>query len=191
KKVINSYLFANMRVTPKIDLSLGYQQDEPLFPADSIFSVFNTETFRQLNASADYQILRLVVLRGDWTRQFFDSGPIDRYSAGIAVTSKSEPVLTIRLENLNDIDTNYWRVYSHIGKQFGRRLEIGLSNYYNNYRLTESLHNKNAYSFQLKTSYQLSRNLHVLFRVEDNINPDYKYNIRAIGYLRMGFGLGK
>jgi hypothetical protein len=191
QKIVNGYAFADVRITSKAQLSLGYQQEEPLFPADSIFSVFNTETFRQLNVGADYQVFKPINLEAQYTREFYDSGPVNKYNAGISITNQLEPILSIRLERLNDIDTHYWRVYSHIGKQFGRRLEIGISNYYNNYKLSKSLQNEEAYSFQLKTSYQLTRNLQASLRLEDNINPDYKYNIRALGYLRMGFGLGK
>ncbi|MDQ1317141.1 MAG: hypothetical protein QG588_792, partial [Candidatus Poribacteria bacterium] len=57
--------------------------------------------------------------------------------------------------------------------------------------LSKSLHTEDAYSFQLKASYLISHNLQILVRLEDNINPDYKYNVRGLGYLRMGFGLGK
>jgi hypothetical protein len=191
QKIVNGYAIADVQITSKAQLSLGYQQEEPLFPADSIFSVFDTETFRQLNVDADYQVFKWINLQAQYAREFYDSGPVNRYNAGISITNQLEPLLLIRLERLNDIDTHYWRVYSHIGKQFGKKLEIGFSNYYNNYKLSKSLDNENAYSFQLKTSYQLTRNLQASLRLEDNINPDYKYNIRALGYLRMGFGLGK
>ena len=185
KQIVNSYVFANMRITTKSQLSLGYQQESSLFPADSIFSVFDSEPFRQLNVELDYQAFNLLNLQSEYARQFFKSEPIDRYGAGFSISSKLEPILSMRLERLSDTDTHYWRVYSHIGKQLGKRFEVGFSNYYNNYKLSRSLHTEDAYS------YLLSHNLQVLLRLEDNINPDYKYNIRGLGYLRMGFGLGK
>jgi hypothetical protein len=191
KKIVSSYVFANARIIPEVQVFIGYQHETPLFPADSIFSVFDSEPFRELNIGVDYQAFNFLSLQSQYARQFFDSEPINRYSVGFNLTNQLEPVLSLRLERLDDIDSNYWRIYSHIGKQLGQRLQVGLSNYYNNYKLSSSRHTEDAYSFQLKAGYQLTHNLQVLLRLEDNINPDYKYNIRALGYLRVGFGLGK
>jgi hypothetical protein len=168
KEIIGGYVFANVRITPKGQLSLGYQQETFLFPADSIFAVFHSEPFRQLTIGMDYKVIDILRFQSRYARQFFDLDPIDRYSIGFTIRNQRETLLSLRLERVDDIDTHYWRTYSRIGKQLWRRFEISLNNYYNNYKLTRTPQTEEAYSFQLKLRYQLSRNLQALIRLEDN-----------------------
>lgn len=191
KQFIGGCASASFHILPKGQLYAEYRQETPLFPADSIFAVFALEPLSRLAIGLDYEAMSFLGLHGRYSRQFFDSGPVDRYSAGFTLRSERETFFALRLEHLDDMDTHYWRVYSHVGKQLARRLEIGINNYYNNYRFARKSQTEDAYSFQLRIGYRLSKNLQAIIRLEDNINPDYKYNIRARGYVRMGFGFGK
>jgi hypothetical protein len=188
KEIIDGYISSNVNVTRGVQLYLEYSHKVPLFPADSIFSVFAAEPFDQLTVSASYGLTSFLDLHARYARQFFDLEPIDQYGAGFSVKSQRETLLALRLDHLVDIDRHYWRLYSRIGKRLTKRFEVTLNNYYSNYKLTRALDTEDAYTFQLKASYRLTRNMHALIRLEDNINPDYKYNIRALGYLRMRFG---
>ena len=191
KEIISGQASANLRVTPKAYLYAEFRQKTPLFPADSIFSVFAIEPFRQLTAGASYDFADFLGLQGWYSRQFFDSGPIDLYSVGFTLARQREALLALRLERLSDIDTSYWRVYSRIGKRFWQKLELSLNNYYNNYKNDIGTQEDDAYSIQFNVRYRLSRRLQALIRLENNINSDYKYNVRVLGYLRMGFGFTK
>ena len=191
KEIINGYAAANVRITPKGQLYAEFRQETPLFPADSIFSVFAVEPFSQLTFGVDYDVMSFLGIQSWYARQFFDSDPIDRYSAGFTIERQRETLLAIRLERLDNIDTHYWRIYSQIGKRLTQKLALSLNTYYNNYKHTIGPQTEEAYSFQFSARYRLSRRLQALIRLEDNINPDYKYNVRVLGYLRMGFGFTK
>lgn len=191
KEIIGGYASANVRITPKGQLYAEFRQETPLFPADSIFSVFAVEPFRQLTFGADYDVMSFLGIQGWYARQFFDSDPVNRYSVGFTIERQRETLLAFRLERLDDTDTHYWRIYSHIGKRLWQKLAISLNTYYNNYKHVTGPQTEEAYSLQLSVRYQLSRRLQALIRLENNINPDYKYNVRVLGYLRMGFGFTK
>ena len=191
RQILAAHISVGFRFLPKTQLYAKYQQKIPLFPLDSIFSTFSFEPLHQLSINLDNEITRFLSLQGSYSRQFLDSEDIDRYGAGFSLGSKYESPLSIRLERLHSADTRYWRVYSHLRKQFGHKISIGFSNYYNNYRLTNALQSKDAYSFQLKVGYKLSRKMQAFVRIEDNINPEYEYNVWVVGYLRMGFGYAR
>ncbi len=188
KEIINGHASAEVRVTPKGHVYAEYRKETPLFPADSIFSVFAVEPFRQLTFGLDQDVMDFLGLQGWYARQLFDSDSINRYNVGFTIERQRETLLAIRLERLDDVDAHYWRVYSHIGKRLGQDFEVSLNNYYNNFKRPRALQAQNAYSIQLNIRYRLSRKLQALIRLEDNINPDYKYNLRALGYLQMRFG---
>ena len=188
RQILAAYTSVSARVLPRTQLYIKYQQKMPLFPLDSIFSTFSFEPLHQLSIHLEREIMRFLGLQGSYSRQFLDSEDIDRYGAGFWLGSQYELPLSIRLERLHSADTHYWRVYSHLGKQFGQRFSIGFSNYYNNYRLTNAPQGEDAYSFQLKVGYRLSKKMQAFFRIEDNISPEYEYKVRVVGYLRMGFG---
>ncbi len=191
KGFINGYAAADIPIISKIQLYTEYRHETPLFPADSIFSVFAVEPSRELIASVNYDAASFLGLQGRYARQFFDLGPVNQYGAGLTIERQHETLMALRLERLDDIDTHYWRLYSHIGKRLWRKLDISLNNYYNNYKLTTAPQTENAYSFQLNVRYQLNGRMQALLRLEDNVNPEYKYNVRLLGYLRMGFGFTK
>jgi hypothetical protein len=188
KEIIDGYISTNVNVLSGGQLYLEYSHRTPFFPADSIFSVFAAEPFDQLTVDASYEVTSFLDLHGRYARQFFDLEPINQYGAGFSVKSQRETLLALRLDRLIDIDRHYWRLYSRIGKRLTKRFEITLNNYYSNYKLTRAVGAEDAYSFQLKIGYRVARNLQALIRLENNTNPDYKYNVRALGYLRMRFG---
>lgn len=209
QQIISGYGYAHFCPLPPIHASIEYQHETPLYPADSIFSVFSVEPLRQFSLGLDLNITEWLGLNGGYARQFYDEGPIHRYSSGISVNLPlvrggqrknrfvlsypgkwgNERIVEFRLERLVDIDAEYWRIYSYIGKRLTNRLEISLNHYYNNYRLSQAAQVEDAYSFQCRVRYQIHRNLQAFMRIEDNINPDYEYNIRAVGQLRMSFDL--
>ncbi|MFC1712823.1 hypothetical protein ACFL6S_04090 [Candidatus Poribacteria bacterium] len=191
KEIIDGQASAEVRITPKGYVYAEYHKETPLFPADSIFSVFAVEPLRQLTFGVDQDVMSFLGLQGWYARQFFDSDPVNRYSAGFTIERQREVLLAIRLERLDDIDTHYWRAYSHIGKRLWQGLEVSLNNYYNNYERPRALKAVDAYSIQLNVRYRLNHRIQALIRLEDNINPDYKYNVRALGYLQMRFGFDK
>jgi len=191
KEIVNARASVEVRVTPKGHIYTEFRKEEPLFPADSIFSVFASEPFHQLTVGIDQDFMGFLGFQSSYARQFFDSDPINKYTVGFTLERQRETLAAVRLERLDDIDTNYWRVYSHLGKRLWQVLEVSLNNYYNNYRRPRSLESSDAYSIQLNVRYRISRKLQALVRLEDNINPDYDYNIRALGYVQMRFGFGK
>lgn len=190
-QIVSAYTSIDARLLPETHLYAEYRHRAPLFPIDSIFSTFDFGSLHQLSIGLDYKVMRFLSLQGRYARQFLESGDIDRYSAGFGLGGKYDAPFSIRLERSRDpdTDTHYWRVYSHLSKLIGQRFSISLSNYYNKYKLTRSLQSEEAYSFQLKAGYRLSRKLQAFIRLEDNISPEYEYSVRVIGYLRMGFGL--
>lgn len=191
KEIIDGYISTNVNVLPGGQLYLEYSHKVPLFPADSIFSVFAAEPFDQLTVGANYEITSFLDLHGRYARQFFDLEPIDQYGAGFSIKNQRETLLALRLDRLVDIDRHYWRLYSRVGKRLTERFEITFNNYYSNYKLTRFVGTEDAYSFQLKIGYRVARNVQALIKLENNINSDYKYNVRALGYLRMRFGFEK
>jgi hypothetical protein len=198
QQVISGYGYLHFIPLSPIHASLKYQHETPLFPADSIFSIFAFEPLQQAVAACEIDIppfskgglggiFNGLGLYGRYARQFFDDDvPINQYSAGFSIKSRYERVFDIHLERLSDIHTKYWRIHSYIGKMLTPRLEIGFNHYYNNYELTR-FKAADAYSYQLNLKYQIFRNLSAFMRIEDNINVDYVYNVRVIGYIRILF----
>lgn len=191
KEIVNAHASVEVRINPKGHIYTEFRKEEPLFPADSIFSVFASEPFKQLTVGIDQDLMGFLGFQSSYARQFFDSGPIHRYTAGFTIERQRETLVAVRLERLDDIDTNYWRVYSHLGKRLWQALEVSLNNYFNNYKRPRALDSSNAYSIQLNVRYRFNHKLQALVRLEDNINPDYDYNIRALGYVQMRFGFGQ
>ena len=188
QQVISGYGYIHFSPLSPMHVSLEYQHETPLFPADSIFSIFAFEPLQQAAAVCEIDIFNGLELRGRYIQQFFDDdASINQYSAGFSIKRRYERVVDIRLERLSDIHTKYWRIHSYIGKMLTPRLKVGFNHYYNNYKLTRALQATNAYSYQLNVKYQMFRNLSAFIRIEDNINTDYVYNVRVMGYIRIFF----
>ncbi|MFQ6041878.1 MAG: hypothetical protein ACE5PV_13555 [Candidatus Poribacteria bacterium] len=191
RQFVSGYGYINFSPVSPMHLSLEYQRETPLFPSDSIFSIFAFEPLRQAAAVCQIDILNGLELYGRYARQFFDDGvPINRYSTGFSINSHYERILDIRLERLSDIHTKQWRIHSYIGKMLTPRLEVAFNHYYNNYELTR-FQAADAYSYQLNLKYQVLRNLSAFIRIEDNKNVYYDYNVRVMGYIRMFFEMGQ
>ena len=198
KQLVSGYGYINFSPLSPMHISLEYQHETPLFPTDSIFSIFAFEPLQRVAAISEIDIppfskgglggnFNGLVLYGQYARQFFDDeAPINQYSAGFSIKVRYERVFDIRLERLSDIHTRYWRIHSYIGKMLTPRLEVGFNHYYNNYELTR-FQAADAHSYQLNLKYQILRNLSAFMRVEDNINVDYVYNVRVMGYIRILF----
>lgn len=188
QQVISGYGYIHFSPLSPMHVSLEYQHETPLFPADSIFSIFAFEPLQQAAAVCEIDIFNGLELRGRYIQQFFDDdASINQYSAGFSIKRRYERVVDIRLERLSDIHTKYWRIHSYIGKMLTPRLKVGFNHYYNNYKLTRALQATNVYSYQLNVKYQMFRNLSAFIRIEDNINTDYVYNVRVMGYIRIFF----
>jgi hypothetical protein len=169
-------------------ISAAYRHETPLFPEDSIFSVFAIEPIQELSVGFDTGLNSWLELHGRYAHQFFDIGEIDRYTLGFAITSQRGKLLHFQLERLDDGIRRYWRTYSSLNRSVTKRWQIGLSHYYNNYQFSPITQVERAYSFQFNTNYQFRNDLRLLVRIEDNINPDFRYNIRGYGSLRFDFG---
>lgn len=117
KEIINAYASVEVRVTPKGHVYADFREETPLFPADSIFSVFAVEPFRQVTVGIDQDFMNFLGVQSWYARQFFDSDPIDKYSVGFTIERQRETLMALRLERLDDVDAHYWRVYSHLGKR--------------------------------------------------------------------------
>jgi len=209
QQIISGYGYVHFCPIPPIHTSIEYQHETPLYPSDSIFSIFAVEPLRQFSFGLDLNITEWLELNGGYARQSYDSGPIHRYSSGVSFNLPlvrggqrknrfvlshpgkwgNERIFEFRLERLSDIDAEYWRARSYIGKNLTHRLSVSLNHYYNNYRFSQTSQVSDAYSFQCAIRYQIHRNLQAFVRIEDNINPDYEYNVRVIGQLRMFFNL--
>jgi len=131
QQVISGYGYLDFSPLSPIHLSLEYQHETPIFPADSIFSIFAFEPLQQATAIIKIDILNGLELYGRYARQFFDDGvPINRYSTGFTIKSRYERIFGVRLERLSDVHTKYWRIHSYIGKTLTPRLEVGFNHYY-------------------------------------------------------------
>ena len=175
-----------------IDLAqihLAYRRETPLFPADSIFSVFAIEPLEELATGLSVAVTPWLEVYGRYKHQFFDIGSVDRYISGFSILSQREPLLRFQFERLDDGSREYWRTYTALNRSLTKRWQVGFVHYYNNFQLSPVSQVETAYSFQLSTSYLLLNDLRLLLRGEDNINPDFKYNIRVYGSLRLDLRL--
>jgi hypothetical protein len=124
-------------------------------------------------------------VHGRYAHQFFDLAEVDRYISGFSIRNQRETLLRFHVEHLNDGARKYWRTYASLNKLVTPRWQIGLVNYYNNYRFSAVTQSETAYSFQFNTDYRFHNNIRLLVRIEDNVNPDFQYNIRAYSSLRL------
>jgi hypothetical protein len=189
QQIISGNASIAFRPVATTQLNVGYRHETPLFPADSIFSIFAIEPLEELTIGLDTNVNSWLGVYGRYAHQFFDVGEIDRYISGFSIKHQRETLLRFQFERLDDGDRKYWRTYSALNRSVTKRWQLGLVHYYNNYQRSPVTQIERAYSFQLNMNYLLRNNLRWLVRIEDNINPDFQYNIRAYSSLRFDFGL--
>ena len=158
-----------------------YRKETPLFPEDSIFTVFAIEPLEQLAVGTELRPMQKLTLHGRYARQLYDTDSLDRYRVGFRLAG-----LSSSLERIQDGRVEYWRVYSQL-QWTANRLMLRLGHYYNNYRKAPSSNLETAYSYQAQFYYLLGRYLQLMLRVEDNVNPDFEYNVRVLGSLKWRF----
>ena len=185
QEVISGNVSIALRPLATTQISMGYRHETPLFPAESIFSVFDIEPIKELTIGLDTNLISWVGVHGRYAHQFFDLAEVDRYISGFSIRNQRETLLRFHVEHLNDGARKYWRTYASLNKLVTPRWQIGLVNYYNNYRFSAVTQSETAYSFQFNTDYRFHNNIRLLVRIEDNVNPDFQYNIRAYSSLRL------
>jgi hypothetical protein len=204
QELISGNASMTFRPLTALQFHANYRHETPLFPADSIFSVFAVEPIKEVSAGVDTDITDWLGVYGRYAHQFygsssahsFDVAAVNRYIAGFSLSTagnfglkSGQTSLRVQLERLDDGARTYWRTYSALNRFVTQRWQVGVGHYYNSYQFSPIARVERAYSFQLSTTYLFHDNIRWLARIEDNINPDFKYNIRAYTSLRLDLDL--